>query len=438
MGKVVNIDRSEGSGRRNDPSRVAGRKSSAPRPSSGPGSRGRRSKTALVLGGGGFTGGVYEIGALRALDLLSVNYTVNDFDMYVGTSAGSFIGSMLAAGVTPEEMMRTLTEDDAPIATIGQDTMLRPNLGEYIRSLVGLPGHVAGMIRNFLPHLGEISAIDIGYGLAEALPAGLYSNAGIGRYVREALATKGMIDSFDALRRDLYLTATDLDNGERIVLGDTDGDWPDIPISTAVRASTALPLVYKPVEVNGRTLIDGGIYSTTNVDVAVERGATFIVVINPMVPYLNDRNEELPTVSGGSVRRIADMGVSAIANQAFRLLLQRRLQLGIESWQERYPGVDIVLFEPDLDDELMFSTSIMNYSRRLEIAIHGFETVTRRLAQNYDFYTELTDRHGLEISATRLRRVVRKVKEQESSEASVWRRIFEQTTGALLRQTGTT
>ena len=48
--------------------------------------RRRRSKTALVLGGGGFTGGVYEIGALRALDLLSVNRTVNQFDVYVGTS----------------------------------------------------------------------------------------------------------------------------------------------------------------------------------------------------------------------------------------------------------------------------------------------------------------------------------------------------------------
>jgi NTE family protein len=43
--------------------------------------RGGRSKTALVLGGGGFTGGVYEIGALRALDLLSVNRTVNEFDI---------------------------------------------------------------------------------------------------------------------------------------------------------------------------------------------------------------------------------------------------------------------------------------------------------------------------------------------------------------------
>jgi predicted acylesterase/phospholipase RssA len=50
--------------------------------------RPRRSRTALVLGGGGFTGGVYEIGALRALDLLAVNRTVNQFDVYVGTSAG--------------------------------------------------------------------------------------------------------------------------------------------------------------------------------------------------------------------------------------------------------------------------------------------------------------------------------------------------------------
>src|SRR5471030_884078 len=74
-------------------------------------SRGRKkpSKTALVLGGGGFTGGVYEIGALRALDLLAVNSTVNNFDVYVGTSAGAFIASLCANGVTPEEMMLVVT-----------------------------------------------------------------------------------------------------------------------------------------------------------------------------------------------------------------------------------------------------------------------------------------------------------------------------------------
>jgi len=432
----VNIDESPKRRKPAGKGETASKSRSAPRARAGSGRPGP-SRTALVLGGGGFTGGVYEIGALRALDLLAVNHTVNDFDMYVGTSAGSFIASMLAAGLTPEEMMRALTDDDGPIDSIRQDTMLRPTLGDYARSVAGLPFHVAGMVRKFLPRLREVSAIDIGYGLAESLPTGMYSNAGIGRYVREVLATQGVIDSFDALQRDLYLTATDLDSGERVVLGDSEGDWPDIPISTAVQASTALPLVYKPVEVNGRTLIDGGIYSTTNVDVAVERGAKFIVVVNPMVPYVNDRNEGLPTVSGGPVRRIVDMGVPAIANQAFRLLLHQRLSIAVKSWNERYPGVDIVLFEPDLDDELMFGTSIMNYSRRLDIAAHGFESVTARLAENYDHYTEIAEKHGLEISATRLRRVVRKVKEQESSEASVWRRIFEQTTGALLRQTGT-
>src|SRR5260370_4612069 len=74
------------------------------------GRRRRRSKSALVLGGGGFTGGVYEIGALRALDLLSVNRTVNQFDVYVGTSAGSFVAALTANGITPEEMMRGVNQ----------------------------------------------------------------------------------------------------------------------------------------------------------------------------------------------------------------------------------------------------------------------------------------------------------------------------------------
>src|ERR671916_5273 len=72
--------------------------------------RRRRSRTALVLGGGGVTGGVYEIGALRALDLLAVNRTINEFDVYVGTSAGSFVASPPANGVTTEEMMRGLNK----------------------------------------------------------------------------------------------------------------------------------------------------------------------------------------------------------------------------------------------------------------------------------------------------------------------------------------
>ena len=67
-----------------------------------------------------------------------------------------------------------------------------------------------------------------------------------------------------------------------------------MPISKAVAASTALPIVYEPVELRGRQLMDGGIGSTTNVDVAVEAGAKFIVVVNPLVPFVNDFEKQDP------------------------------------------------------------------------------------------------------------------------------------------------
>ena len=99
-----------------------------------------------MLGGGGFTGGVYEIGALRALDLLAVNRTVNEFDVYVGTSAGSFIASMLANGVTPEEMMRVLNRRlPSPIREMDQGTLLRPNYRGYASSALLFPLRLAGV-----------------------------------------------------------------------------------------------------------------------------------------------------------------------------------------------------------------------------------------------------------------------------------------------------
>src|ERR1700748_3478070 len=81
--------------------------------------------------GGGFTGGVYEIGALRALDLLAVNSSVNQFDVYVGTSAGAFIAALCANGVTPEEMMRVVTRQGTPpFKDMNLGDLLRPNLLE--------------------------------------------------------------------------------------------------------------------------------------------------------------------------------------------------------------------------------------------------------------------------------------------------------------------
>jgi predicted acylesterase/phospholipase RssA len=392
-----------------------------------------RSRTALVLGGGGFTGGVYEIGALRALDLLAVNRTVNQFDVYVGTSAGSFLAALTANGVTPEEMMRVVNQQvPTPFRDVDRGTLMRPNALEFAQSAALMPLRMLGLARTFLGQIRSTSLIDLAVGLAEALPSGLYDSRGIEQYLETVLGDPDRANDFRLLENELFLTATDLDTCERIVLGGA--EWDDVPISRAVAASTALPMVYKPVEIKGRHLVDGGLRSTTNVDVAVEAGAKFVIVVNPLVPFVNDFQKVIPTMWGSRVRRVRDMGFPQIGYQAFKLIAHQRLHEAVARWKERYPGVDIILIEPDPNDELMFETNVLNYTRRVEIARHGFESVTLKLASDYDEIKAVCAKHGIEISATRVRKVVRKFS-KEREKAAGWRRILEQTTGALLRQT---
>ncbi|HWD76969.1 MAG TPA: patatin-like phospholipase family protein [Solirubrobacteraceae bacterium] len=398
----------------------------------GPGNRRRRSKTALVLGGGGFTGGVYEIGALRALDLLSVNRTVNQFDVYVGTSAGAFVAAAVANGVTPEEMMRVIVQQvPTPFPDARASSLLKPNYREFVSRGLMFPVRLAHLLRVLARDIGQLSAVDVVLGLAEALPAGLYSGEGIERYVQRILADPDRTDDFRLLATELYLAATDLDTCDRVVFG-TDG-WDDVPISKAVSASSALPMIYKPVRIRDHDYVDGGLVSTTNMDIAVEAGAKLIVVVNPLVPYTNDFEAQIPTVTGSRPRRVSDMGFPQIGYQAFKMIAHQRLHELARRWEERYPGVDIILIEPDRSDELMFQTSIMNFTSRVDIARHGFQSVTLKLANDYPHYKRICARHGLEISATRVRNVVKHF-EAEREPTRAWRKILEQTTSTLLRQ----
>src|SRR3984885_14730278 len=350
-----------------------------------------RSKTALVLGGGGFTGGVYEIGALRALDLLSVNKTVNQFDVYVGTSAGSFVAAAVANGVTPEEMMRVIAQQvptPFPDARVG--ALLKPNYREFVTRGLVFPLRLANLLRTLGRDLRQVSAVDIVLALAEALPTGLYSGDGIERYVRRILSDPDRTNDFRELACELYLAATDLDTCERVVFGSE--DWQDVPISQAGSASSALPMVYRPVRIGDREYVDGGIISTTNLDIAVEAGAKLIVVVNPLVPYANYFETRTPPPTGSRTRRVSDMGFPHIGYQAFKLLAHQRLHELARRWEERYPGVDIILIEPDPNDELMFQTGVMNYTSRVEIARHGFQSVTLKLANDYPRFKQICAR----------------------------------------------
>ncbi len=79
----------------------------------------------------------------------------------------------------------------------------------------------------------------------------------------------------------------------------------------------------------------------------------------------------------------------------------------------------------------MFGTSILDYKARLEIAKHGFESVTLKLARDYDRYKAIAGRHGIDISARRVRHVMDQVERARRTPAA-WRLALEQTTSALM------
>ena len=121
------------------------------------------SKTALVLAGGGLTGAVYEIGALRAIDELLVDRSVTDFDIIVGTSAGALVGSMLAKGISPGEMMQTLDGTHPEYSTILPRHVFSLNTGEFIRKSLRLPSTLKNALSHYLRHRSDMNVLDVAW-----------------------------------------------------------------------------------------------------------------------------------------------------------------------------------------------------------------------------------------------------------------------------------
>jgi NTE family protein len=347
----------------------------------------RRGKTALVLAGGGLTGAVYEIGALRAIDDLLVDRRVTDFDMFVGTSAGAFVCTLLAAGITPCDMFQAL--DGVHSEARGPDpaALFRLDVGEYVRRGLRLPATLANIAWRAVRHPEDRSVFDLILALAGSLPPGIYDPAGIENYLAQALEWAGAGSTFADLSKDLCLIATELDTGARAVF--SRATTPHLSVARAVAASSAVPVIYKPVEIDGVEYVDGGVRGAASLDLAVEHGAGLVVCINPMVPL---------SAEGRGRRRLSQRGASAIAAQTYRTVAHASLTYQIKQMQRRYRDVDFILIEPQPDDEAFFVENIMRYSARIAVAERGFQSVTVDLAHDYEKYKAVLASHGIPIT----------------------------------------
>lgn len=349
----------------------------------------KRDKVALVLAGGGITGAVYQVGALRAIEDMLVDYTVQDFDIYVGTSAGALVSSLIVNGLSPAEIMQILDRRHPEIQSMSVGDLFQTNIGGMVRRAIHLPKTLYDVGWNSLRHLRDVAISDILWEFAHILPTGLYNGQGLEKYVRTVLEERGGANRFDQLEKTLFIIATELETGKRAVFGQ--GGKSIVLISQAVAASSAIPILYQPVEIFHRDYIDGGLHGSASIDLAIEAGAKLVVCINPMVPLDT-------TGIPGKQHYVRERGFQAITNQSIRTLLHSGVRYHIKSLRVKYPDVDIIVVEPQPDDYRMFSYNPMYFGSRLTVAEHGFESVTMGLLDNFEHFQQILMRHDIQLT----------------------------------------
>jgi predicted acylesterase/phospholipase RssA len=205
----------------------------------------------------------------------------------------------------------------------------------------------------------------------------------------------GLSDDFRDVERELYVIATDLDTGKRAVFGSP--GWEGVPISKAVAASSAVPLLYRPVRIGDQEFVDGAVRGNASLDIAIEAGARLIVCINPLVPIDNSKKRDIPLL-GEDGKFISEKGAQAVLSQFMRISMRSGLVYHIKQLQRRYPDIDIILIEPRRDDFEMAFYNVMRYSARVTIAQHGYQSVTLDLENQYQELKAILARHGIPIT----------------------------------------
>ena len=386
----------------------------------------RPSKLGLVLAGGAVSGGGYKAGGLKALDEMlarrrvpgsgSKPFTLNDFDCFVGLSAGSVLSSVLSAGISTDELFRILEGTSETYEPFRPLDFMRPNLSEFAHRLRLFLSRENSVAANYFsgatdPSTGNrISLGAAAFRMLEAtgriVPTGIFDPTALRDYVRRNMERAGIPDTFqgafEKTGKELYLTATDLDRGELVVFGH-DEPYREVPVSWAIAASCSLPIWYKPTVIpNPRyglpaepkqlTLADGALVRTANVRVAVEKGCELIICFNPFRRIVFDR----------SGQHLYDHGIPSLLSQGMRTLIGARLDLAKElMFHDPSVQADIVFVEPAEDDYTFFKMSALNYWNKHRAATHGYESVRHSIESAYTLLVDLMRGHGLELREPR-------------------------------------
>ena len=396
-------------------------------------------KIALVLAGGAVSGGAYKLGGLKALNDLMVNKDIGDFNIFVGLSAGALLCAPLAAGISPEEMLKSFDGRSERFKQLRWLDFYSPNVSEligkpmdflfrlatawprfsinFMTTLFSSDRRFLGSVLRFMKsptyeNADSVVKILVKVALAsrefpsmlDLLPSGIFENNRLESYIRRNIHRNNLKNSFQELHnqlgKDLYITAMNLDSAERVIFG-PDEDT-SLTISEAIQASTALPGFYKPARIQGVDYIDGGVTTTANIDVAINHGADLIVCYNPFRPFINKlliRYFKDVATYVTDKPYISDGGMYAVINQSFRILLHSRLQMALKRF-ERDPEFrgDIILVEPDLYDYNFFEINPLAFWERARAAELGFLSVKQSVEKQYPLIKKILSTYSVDTT----------------------------------------
>lgn len=226
-----------------------------------------RTPDAIVLGGGGLLGEAWMSALLAGLEH-SPEFDARASACYVGTSAGSIVAASLAAGLEPGARLGQLPDIAAssPEGSGGRETPLSLALA----SAAKLAGAAATPLAPFAFASTAAGGAILRRTALRAIPEGKRSLDELGRQVE----LSGV--SWDGRLR---IVAVERESGRRVVFGAPGA--PEVTVSTAVQASCAIPGYFRPVSAHGRSYVDGGLWSPTNVDVADVNRGQHVLCLNP-------------------------------------------------------------------------------------------------------------------------------------------------------------
>ena len=310
-------------------------------------------RIGLVLGAGGVLGGAWLVGGLHAL-ATETDWDPGSADYVVGTSAGAMIAGLAACGVPPWFMLAHSAGELAAIEELaeqaGDDSR---SAGAVYRWHPAVPVLGPGSWRLALTSLARPYRYSPAALLAGWLPRGLISSEPLKQTIRRVAGQDW------APHPNLWIMACDYANGRRVAFGRDDA--PRASLADAVAASCAIPGFYRPVRIGGKRYVDGGVASTSNLDLLADRDLDLVICMNPT-----------SSLHAPQSRTFGERAAAVMRQASGR-------RLGYEAKRVRGSGSRVVLIQPTIQDLDAIGTNLMNSKRRHQVIEVAAETVARHL-----------------------------------------------------------